>query len=258
MTETYTSPTIELINRHGSLRHYKPDPIPREMIKVIVSAAQRAATSSNLQLYSVIAIQDPGKRAKLTELCGGQKHIREAPLFLTWCADLARLDRVCQIRGYTHLGEYVESFLTAVVDVTVAAQNATLAAQSLGLGCCYIGSLRNNPRQVIELLEIPKHVFPIYGMTIGWPVKPPMIRPRLPQEAILHWEKYNPDQDSALQEYDATMAATGIYNQRQVPVPGKPDQMEDYGWLEHTARRASRAMRTELRGILAEQGFPLK
>lgn len=252
-----SNPTIDLIHAHGSVRAYKPEPVPDALLETIVTAAQRASTSSNLQAYSVLAITDAATRARLAALCGKQAHVAQAPLFLAWCADLARLERVCALRGYTQVTEYVENFLIAALDAVIAAQNAALAAESLGLGICYIGSIRNNPREVIELLGLPRLVFPIVGMTIGYPERAPIIRPRLPLDAILHRERYNANQDRALYEYDRAMAATGIYEHRQVPVPGKPDAMEEYGWLEHTARRVSQVARASLREVIHAQGFAL-
>jgi FMN reductase (NADPH) len=254
-----SNPTLELIQRHGSVRNYRPDPIPVETIKAIVAAAQRTSTSSNIQAYSVVAVTDPAKRARLAELCGKQEHIARAPVFLAWCADLARLDRACELRGYIQETGYVENFLVAAVDAVIAAQSAALAAESLGLGICYIGSIRNNTQAVIDLLGLPRLVFPVTGMTVGWPAAQPQLRPRLPLQSMLHWESYSRDgQDEALAEYDRAMAATGIYGGRQVPVPGKSDVMEDYGWTEHTARRVAQAVRTELRAIAERQGFDLK
>jgi FMN reductase (NADPH) len=249
---------IDLIHRHASVRAYKPDPVPRPWIEAIVSAGQSASTSSNLQMYTVVAVTDQDKRNQLAELCGNQKHIREAPLFLAWCADLARLERVCALRGYSQVSEYVENFLVASCDTAIAAQTAALASESLGLGICYIGSIRNHPQEVIKLLALPRLVFPITGMTVGWPAKEPHAHPRLPLEAVLHWEQYNPDQDRALHEYDRTMESTGLYRGRQVPLPGTQEAMEDYSWQEHSARRVSRADRTGLRQVLAGQGFSLK
>ena len=175
-----SNPTLDLISRHGSVRKYRPDPIPAETIEAIVSAAQRTSTSSNLQAYSVVAVTDAAKRARLAELCGNQEHIAQAPVFLAWCADLARLDRACELRGYTQVTAYVENFLVAAVDAVIAAQTAALAAESLGLGICYIGSIRNNTQAVIDLLGLPRLVFPITGMTVGWPAAEPLVRPRLP------------------------------------------------------------------------------
>jgi len=253
-----STPTIELIRRHGSVRHYKPDPVPADMIETIVAAAQRSSTSSNLQMWSVIAITDADTRVHLSNLCGDQKHIVEAPIFLAWCADLSRLDRVCQLRGYSQVTEYVENFLVAAVDCVIAAQTAALAAESLGLGICYIGSIRNQTQQVIDLLSLPRLVFPITGMTLGWPAATPVLRPRLPLDAVLHWETFDRrHEDQALRDYDRAMLQTGIYQGRQVPVPGKPEETEEYGWLEHSARRVSQPTRTDLHKILSQQGFEL-
>ena len=253
-----TSPTIELMHRHGSVRKFKADPVPAELIETCVGAAQRASTSSNLQLVSVVAVTDTDTRARLSEICG-QEHVAQAPVVLVWCADLRRLDRACALRGYTQVTEYVENFLVCAVDVGIAAQNGAVAAESLGLGMCYLGSIRNNAPGVIDLLKLPRLVFPVVGMVVGWPAAPPIVRPRLPTAAILHWEGYDPaPREAALSEYDRTMIATGIYQGRQVPVPGKAGEMEDYGWLEHSARRVSQALRTDLRLALKRQGFGLE
>jgi FMN reductase (NADPH) len=250
---------LDLIHKHSSVRHYKKDPLPATVIETIITAAQCSSTSSNLQAYSIVAVTDAGKRVRLSKLCGNQAHIREAPVFLAWCADLARLERICQLRGYTQVTEYAENFLIAAMDVSIAAQNAALAAESLGLGICYIGSIRNNPAEVIELLGLPRLTFPITGMTLGWPDKQPNIKPRLPLQSVLHWETYDREtEDDGLRAYDTTMIATGIYMGRQVPVPGKPDELEYYGWTEHTARCVSQAVRTHLRLALEKQGFNLR
>lgn len=253
------TPTIEQIHRHWSVRDYRDAPVPAGIVETIVAAGQRAPTSSNLQTYSVVVVTDADRRARLAELCGSQRQIYQAPVFLAWCADLARLDRVCQRRGYEQVAEYLESFLVGAVDAALAMQNAALAAESLGLGMCYIGAIRNNPQEVIELLELPRLVFPVSGMTLGWPAAEPFIRPRLPLEAVLHWERYDASGEvEALQAYDRAMIETGIYQGRQVPVPDAAEETEAYGWLEHSARRVSRPVRTHLRENLRRQGLELK
>ena len=252
------NPTIEVINRHGSVRQYKPDPVPTEMIETIVAAGQRAATSSNLQMYTVVALTNPQQRAQMQAYCGGQKHISQAPVFLTWLADLSRLERICQARGNTQQAGMVENFLLAAVDAVIAAQNAGLAAESMGLGFCYIGAIRNNPREVIRLLKLPRLTFPVVGMTLGWPVKAPMIRPRLPLETVLHWGAYDPkNEGEQFKQYDQEMIETGIYRGRQVKADD-PIPTEQYGWTEHSARRVSQVVRPHLREVLLEMGFELK
>jgi FMN reductase (NADPH) len=251
------NPTLDLMYQHGSVRHYKPEPVPRDLIESIVTAGQRAATSSNLQMYSVVALTDPDKRTRMQNYCGGQKHIGQAPVFLAWVADLSRLERVCEARGYTQESGYVENFLLAAVDTAIAAQNAGLAAESLGLGFCYIGAIRNNPREVIQLLGLPRLTFPLVGMTMGWPSREPTIRPRLPLATVLHWEQYHTQNEEIhLQQYDQEMVATGIYHGRRVsPEDTFPTV---YGWTEHSARRVSQVQRPHLRAVLQEQGFELK
>ncbi len=251
--------TIELIHEHASVRSYKSDPVEKQLVEEIVAAGQRASTSSNMQCYSVVVVTDPQKKARMAELCGNQKHIRQAPLFLAWCADLSRLERVCERRGYEQVSENVESFLVSAVDVALAMQNATLAAESLGLGMCYIGAIRNNPLAVIELLSLPELVFPISGMTLGWPAVEPKRRPRLPLNAVLHWESYSSeDEEAAIWDYDQAMMATGIYAGRKIERSSASAQTRKYDWSEHTARRVSRPVRINLRQELAEQGFLLQ
>ena len=252
---------FEQIYRHASVRRYRPDLVPRATVEAIVAAGQRSSTSSNLQMFSVVAVTDPERRLQLAELCGNQAHIIQAPVFLAWCADLSRLERASESRGFIQVSEYTENFLLAAVDAAIAMQTAALAAESLGLGMCYIGAIRNHPMEVIELLELPRLVFPISGMTLGWPEGEFHPRPRLPLDAVLHWERYDAgDEEVLLRDYDRAMVETGIYTRRQVAVPGAGQAVktEDYGWTEHSARRVSRPKRVHLRAALAKQGFALK
>lgn len=251
-----STPTIKLIHQHGSVRKYRSDPVSRERIEMIVEAGQRASTSSNLQTYSVVVTLAEEKRSRLRELCNDQKHITQAPVFLTWCADFSRLERVAAHQGYALEAGTVESFLVGSIDAAIAMQNAGLAAESLGLGFCYIGAIRNHPSEVIKLLELPELVFPVVGMTLGWPAEKPLIRPRLPVEAVLHWERYQSEDQAYLERYDQAMIDTGIYRGRQVDREDRPP--EDYGWMEHSALRVRKPSRPHLRKEIISSGFELK
>jgi FMN reductase (NADPH) len=249
------NPTIDLIHQHGSVREYKADPIPEGWIEIIITAGQRASTSSNLQTYSAIVTTDTEKKKILQEISGGQKHISQAPVFILWCADFSRLKRVCDLQGYQIEASFMENFMVAAVDAAIAMQNAALAAESMGLGICYIGALRNDPDAVIKLFDLPELVFPVAGMTLGWPKEPPFIRPRLPLGAILHRETYQSDDRDFLEEYDKEMIATGIYLGRQGESKIDPSQ---YGWMEHSARRSSKPSRPHLRDSIVNAGFTMK
>src|SRR5450759_2783390 len=134
---------------HRTVRAYLPDALPPGTLETLVAAAQSAASSSNLQLWSVIAVEDAGRKARLSQVAGVQPHIEQAPLFLVWIADLSRADRVAAARGRTLEGcDYLEFFMVAAIDAGLAAQNAAVAAESLGLGTCYVGAMRNDPERV--------------------------------------------------------------------------------------------------------------
>ncbi len=196
---------------HRSVRAFLPDPVPADTLATLVAAAQSAATSSNLQTWSVVAVEDPARKARLSVMAGSQKHIDQCPLFLVWLADLARTGQVAADRGATVEGtQYLEMMLMAAIDATLAAQNAVVALESLGLGSVYIGGIRNRPEEVAAELGLPPQVFAVFGLCVGIP-DPAVrtdIKPRLPQEAVLHREQYDPQaQHAAVASYGARMNA---------------------------------------------------
>ena len=220
------------------------------------AAAQSAASSSNLQVWSVIAIQDPDRKAEAAVLCGDQDFIRQAPLFLVFCADLARLTSASEREDLPGAAlDYTEMFLTAAIDTALAGQNAAVAAEGLGLGICYVGSARNHPRELAALLGLPQRVIALFGMAIGWPVEnqTTTIKPRLPQTGMIHHETYDAAaRDTGITEYNATMH--GFYAAQKMNVAGD--------WSKHSAKRVagpeSLMGRETLREILEERGFGLK
>ena len=188
---------------------FLPRALPEGTLELLVAAAQSASTSSNLQFWSVVAVQEPERKSRLAELAGQQQFIRDAPLLLVWLADLSRLDRIAaehqaQVDG-TH---YLEEFIVGVVDAALAAQSALIAAESLGLGGVYIGAMRNLPEQIAAELALPPHVFAVFGMSIGYPdpARSTDIKPRLPQSVVLHREQYSvAARSDAIDDYNATM-----------------------------------------------------
>jgi nitroreductase len=224
---------IDLILNHRSVRGYRPDPLPEGALELIVAAAQSAATSSNLQTWSVVQVTDPAVRAQCAAFAGGQKHIEECPVFLLFCADLARLSRVGEALGIPAAGnDTFEMFLVAAIDASLAAQNAVVAAESLGLSTVYIGAMRNRPEEVARLVGLPPGVAVVFGLCIGYAAegKEGSVKPRLPQEAVLHRGHYNlAGQDAAIRCYDRAMA--DFYAREKMDVKGD--------WTRHSAKRVS-------------------
>jgi nitroreductase len=225
---------LETILAHKSIRSYQPRALDPGSLELLVSAAESASTSSNLHTYSIIAVEDVPRKDALSVVCGNQQHISDAPLFLVFCADLARLHHVCDLVGSKSQGlTYTEMFIMAVIDAALAAQNLVVAAESIGLGTCYIGGARNHPGRVAELLQLPKQVFAVSGLTIGYPLpNKEEVKPRFPQaNGILHRETYSTECDAALERYDDIMRR---FNNTQ---PGR----EGKGWLSTAARRVATA-----------------
>jgi FMN reductase (NADPH) len=241
--------TIELLLRHRSIRKYKDTPLTAEQKQAIYDAAQMASSSSHVQAYSVVAVTDPQMKKELAHLVGDQPYVEQCPLFLVWCADLHRLHEACAIHD-TEMVQGMENFIVATVDVALAAQNAAVAAEAQGLGICYIGGIRNNPRDVSELLQLPKLVYPVFGMCVGVPDQDPDVKPRFATGAVVHENTYKSAkvrQDVA--EYDQHMH--DYYFER---TKGKIDS----NWSERIATKYNDQSRQHMRKFLEEQGFGLE
>ncbi|RJG40509.1 nitroreductase family protein [Mesorhizobium sp. DCY119] len=246
--------TIETLLSHRTVRSYLPQPLPNGAIELAVSAAQSAPSSSNLQAWNVIAVEDPALKSRLNILAGNQRHIEQAPLLLVWLADLSRLRHVAMGRHLTSDGlDYLESFLLGALDAALAAQNAVVAFESLGLGACYIGAIRNHPEKVAAELGLPPEVFAVFGMTVGVP-DPRVatgVKPRLPQRAVLHRNRYTATEPADLQAYDRTLRA---FQTEQA--------MPSIDWSEQAGKRIATAQalnnRDRLRQALTTLGFTLK
>lgn len=248
--------TLDLILSHRSVRAYTAEKIPANALETIVAAAQSASTSSNLQVWSVVAVEDEARKNRLADLAGGQQHIRDAPLFLVWLADLARLENIARDQGRDAAGlPYFEMFLTGAVDAALAAQNAVVALESLGYGSVYIGAIRNKPEEVAKELALPPHVFAVFGMAIGRPDPnvPTGVKPRLGQAAVLHREQYAWD--------DAQRDAIQVYDEKYKTFQ-KEQNLAEQGWIRQALSRVrgpeSLSGRDRLKEALKALGFALK
>lgn len=244
--------TISLLKRHRSIRKFKDKPLGKSMVEQIISAGQAASSSSNVQAFSVVAITDTERKGILSELAGNQAYIRECPVFLVWCADLHRLKYSAERHrpGQDSYEDVTESFIIATVDTALAAQNAAVAAESLGLGIVYIGGIRNRIAEVAELLQLPDLVYPVFGMCLGYPDQEPGLRPRLPVSAVLHWDEYDTDKtEEQVEIYDKTM--TEYLRERT-------GGQKDTPWSELMAEKLTQPSRLHMREFLQKRGFELK
>lgn len=237
---------------HRSVRQYDTRALEPGTTETLVAAAQSAATSSNLQCWSVISVTDQDLRRELAEIAGNQQHVVQCPLFLVWLCDLSRHERLAQSQGVQlEALKLTESFLVGVVDAALAAQNAVVAAESLGLSTVYIGALRNDAERVARLLKLPQGVVAVFGLCVGHAAGQSEVKPRLPQEAVFFTNAYDPkDEASIRQTYDETLAT---FSQR--------NQMGQLTWSERVIDRLqNKALsgRAKLKAILESLGLPLR
>jgi|ERR1035438_397080 nitroreductase len=235
------SETIRVLESHVSVRKFRPEAVPDDLLMTVIRAACRAPTSSGIQAYSLIVIRDAERRRILSGLAGDQAHVAETPVLLAVCADLSRARRACEMHNMPFVSENMEIGMVAIVDAALAGMSVMLAAESAGLGCVMIGGMRNKPVEIARLLHLPAGAFVVFGMCLGWPLDRPAMRPRLPADGAIHFEQYDSSKtDAVLQAYDHLLA-------------------EQSGgtltWTAKIARDFSRPRRADLRDCLAALGL---
>ena len=181
---------LDTIFNHRSIRKYKNTPVPVKMIDEILLAGSRASTTGNMQVYSIIVTKDKNLRKQLWEAHFKQDMVLQAPVHLTFCADFNRFTMWCKQRKSSPGYDNYLSFFTAAIDALLASQNVALAAESNGLGICYLGTATYMADRIAEILELPKLVVPVTCIVTGYPDEQPGLTDRLPMDAIIHKEKY--------------------------------------------------------------------
>ncbi len=241
---------INLIKSHKSIRKFKDKKVEEEKLKLVIEAAQCASTSSFVQAYTIIRVKDMETRREIAKLSGDQPYIEQSPLFLVFCADLNRLDLACRMNDTQMKEGFTESFILATVDTAIAAQNSMIAAESMGLGGVYIGGIRNDPYRVCELLNIPKNVYPVFGMCLGYSNQDPDTKPRLPLDVVYKEDKYSINEDeSRIIEYDRL--ASEYYIKR---TKGKRNDT----WSKQMADKMEQELRPHMRDFLKDKGFDMR
>lgn len=245
---------IQLLQNHRSVRSFEDKKLTPEQIKSIVVSAQAASTSSFIQAYSIIGVTDQDKKDQLAALTGGQNYVAKNGHFFVFCADLHRHEIIGELEKKDVLPsiESTEKFMVAVIDAALAAQNAAIAAESMGLGICYIGGIRNNLEAVSELLKTPNRVIPLFGLAVGHPKKINDQKPRLPFEHIYHENEYNQDADSyqkQLSVYDELISE--YYKERT-------DGTRSDTWTSQMAQMLEKQTRMYMKEFVQKKGFDLK
>ena len=258
------NPLIEEINKHRSIRSYKPDPVPEDLLATILDAGIHASSSGNMQTYSIIVTRDRALREALYVPHLEQDMVLEAPVLLTFCADFHRMRHWLRLNEAPDNFDNFMAFMIAAIDAILVSQNVALAAESCGLGICYMGSTLANCDQIGRILKLPQSVVPVVGFSLGYPDEDPAQRDRLPLHGLVHRETYEAYSDERIRaiyhdrdrsgwerymsypELRARIEGSGVENLAQI-----------YTVLKYTRESHEKFSRTVLE-YLAEQDFLMR
>lgn len=177
------------LNRR-TYRQYANEVISDEIIGQMLTEASHAPTTGNMQLYSVVTTRSQEGKEKLLPAHFNQPSVKGCDVVLTFCADFNRFVHWCEVSDAIPGYDNFQSFMTAVLDVTIFAQQFCTIAEMRGYGCCYLGTTTYNAPQIADALNLPKRVVPVITITLGVPMGDAPKSDRLPLDAILHREVY--------------------------------------------------------------------
>jgi nitroreductase/FMN reductase [NAD(P)H] len=235
---------LAALNERSVCRRYRPDPVPEDVLRLVCATALGAPTKSDLQQADIVRVAAPAKRAAIQALLPGSPWIAGAPEFLVFCGDGLRLRRIFARRGVEFPNEHLDAFFNAAVDGAIVLGTFVAAAELAGLGSCPISEIRNHAATVSELLGLPDWVFPVAGLTLGYPEAKEPMSPRLALTATVHTDRYGEDRLAPeLDAYDERRVRDRPYRrQRSIERFGSAER---YGWTEDKLRQYSDVQRAD-------------
>ncbi|NQV82657.1 MAG: nitroreductase family protein [Rhodospirillales bacterium] len=250
--------TLAYLAGRSSHRRYSARPVDAALIETLSAAALCAPTKSDLQQRDIVSVQDPSLRNKINGLFPESSWIAKAPAFLIFCGNNRRQRQIHQWRGRPFVNDHLDAFFNAAVDAAIVLATFVVAVERAGLGCCPISAVRNHAEQISGLLGLPDHVFPVAGLTLGWPEGESEVSPRLPLAVTLHTDRFS---EQGLRDhmdaYDARRAALQpISKQRFAGEEGYAD-VTPYTWSEDKARQYSKPERVDFGAFIRSKGFTL-
>ena len=251
--------TLKSILSRRSIRKFLNKPVSKELLTLLLAASQSAPSKSNLQQYSILVIQDQNIKNEISNLIGNTKWALTAPIFFLYLADIRRNIKITNDRGYEHNNNNVDTFMNGVIDAGLSMQSTICASESLGLGVCPISMIRNIIEEVKVICKLPKGVFPIAGLALGWPDQKSNVSIRLSQDIVIHFDKYEEkDLIQKINKYDEIVF-------KKDPIPeNKQRHVDLYGvskkgtWSENISRQLSVPERSNFKNWLKENGFNLE
>ena len=253
------TPLVNSIISRASVRKFSKKNISKELLTLLLTAAQSAPSKSNLQQYSIMVIQNQSLKNEISKLIGDTKWALTAPVFLLFLADIRRNIKITNHKGYNHKNNNVDTFMNGVIDSALSMQSMISASESIGLGICPISMIRNIIEEVKNLCKLPKGVFPIAGLALGWPDEKSPVSIRLPQDIVTHYNTYNEKNlMNKINQYDERVfkvAPIERNKQRHIDIYGVAKKGT---WSDNISRQLSVAERKDFKKWLKNHGFSLE
>lgn len=204
---------LNLLNQHRTIRKYTNQQIEPELLNQLLEATCRTSNTGNMQAYNIIVTTENSLKEQLSPAHFNQPMVKQAPVILTFCADFNRFTKWCTQRDAEPGYDNFQSFMATAIDALIAAQTFCIAAESVGLGICYLGTTTYNAREIINTLKLPKLVVPVTTITVGYPADKPEQTDRLPMNAVVHNETYRDFSANDIDELYAEKENSEFYKQ---------------------------------------------
>ena len=204
---------LNLLNDHRTVRKYTSEKINPDLLNQLLESACRASNTGNMQAYSVVITTDDVLKKQLSPAHFNQPMVVQAPAILTFCADFNRFSTWCEQRQAEPGYDNFQSFIAAAIDAIIAAQTFCIAAESVGLGICYLGTTTYNAQEIIQALKLPKLVIPVTAITVGYPEELPEQTDRLPLNGLIHNEVYKDYDAKSIDKIYAEKESSDFYKQ---------------------------------------------
>lgn len=248
--------TLARMANHRTIRSYAPRPVDPALVRVLAAVALSAPTKSDLQQADIVIVEDGAQRAALAALLPDNPWAAKAPAFLVFCGNNARQRRVHELRGHSFANDHLDAFFNAAVDAGIVLSAFVIAAEAAGLTTTPISAIRNHPEEVARILSLPRFVFPVAGLCLGYPAHPGSISPRLPLASFVHTDRHDSSGlDGQIAEYDARRNRTRPYRERR-----RDDLFgaeTPYSWSEDKARQYAVPERQGWGAFVRARGFRL-
>ncbi len=254
--EQLATATHKLQLQHRSYRQFLKKPVPEETLRFLFACSLSAPSKSDLQQVSIIHLESSKARDFIQATLPSMPWIKTAPVLLLFCGDSHRIQTVCKMHNTKFSHSPIDAFLNSATDTAMVLQNFIIAAEAAGLGCCPISAVREITEQLVEFCQLPKGVYPLAGLCVGYPDGDPDISVRLPMSVTLHKNTYNTNNLRAkISDYDKRRQEINPYKkQRQKEKYGISDS---YGWSNDKARQASNKERFSFDRYIRNHGFDI-